>query len=80
MAARSQLTNIVVAYFEFSKWGRASTPLLVGGNEYGSCKYVDWRLIVTAPFEEDVELFVTARTIVSDNWDGELAANGKSLF
>ena len=22
-------------------------------------KYVDWRLIVTAPFEEDVELFVT---------------------
>jgi len=22
-------------------------------------KYVDWRLIVTAPFDEDVELFVT---------------------
>jgi hypothetical protein len=22
-------------------------------------KYIDWRLIQTAPFEEDVELFVT---------------------
>jgi hypothetical protein len=59
-SSAEDLTNVVVAYFEFSKWGRASTPLLVVEMSTAHVgKYVDWRLIVTAPFEEDVELFVT---------------------